>query len=86
MEQTPPPAPGDARSGRLIALGAELEGLFDRLARRQGNVSLIQLRTLSALAAHDPDPLEPWEIERGFILTCQAVPMSQRLVLDYDQM
>jgi ring-1,2-phenylacetyl-CoA epoxidase subunit PaaE len=30
--------------------------------------------------------LEPWEIERGFILTCQAVPMSERLVLDYDQM
>ncbi len=30
--------------------------------------------------------LEPWEIERGFILTCQAVPKSKRLVLDYDQM
>jgi ring-1,2-phenylacetyl-CoA epoxidase subunit PaaE len=30
--------------------------------------------------------LEPWEIERGFILTCQAVPRSERLVLDYDQM
>jgi ring-1,2-phenylacetyl-CoA epoxidase subunit PaaE len=30
--------------------------------------------------------LEPWEIERGFILTCQAVPGSGRLVVDYDQM
>jgi ring-1,2-phenylacetyl-CoA epoxidase subunit PaaE len=30
--------------------------------------------------------LEPWEIERGFILTCQAVPKSDRIVLDYDQM
>jgi len=30
--------------------------------------------------------LEPWEIERGFILTCQAVPRSERLVVDYDQM
>jgi ring-1,2-phenylacetyl-CoA epoxidase subunit PaaE len=30
--------------------------------------------------------LEPWEIERGFILTCQAVPKSERLVVDYDQM
>ena len=30
--------------------------------------------------------LESWEIERGFILTCQAVPKSERLVLDYDQM
>jgi ring-1,2-phenylacetyl-CoA epoxidase subunit PaaE len=30
--------------------------------------------------------LEPWETERGFILTCQAVPKSERLVVDYDQM
>jgi len=30
--------------------------------------------------------LEPWEMERGFILTCQAVPKSERLVVDYDQM
>ena len=30
--------------------------------------------------------LEPWEIEKGFVLTCQAVPTSSRLVLDYDQM
>jgi len=30
--------------------------------------------------------LEPWEIERGFILTCQAVPKSARIVVDYDAM
>jgi ring-1,2-phenylacetyl-CoA epoxidase subunit PaaE len=30
--------------------------------------------------------LEPWEIARGFILTCQAIPEPGRLVLDYDQM
>ncbi len=30
--------------------------------------------------------LEPWEMERGFILTCQSVPKSPRLVVDYDQM
>lgn len=30
--------------------------------------------------------LEPWEIERGFTLTCQAVPAGGRLVVDYDQM
>jgi ring-1,2-phenylacetyl-CoA epoxidase subunit PaaE len=30
--------------------------------------------------------LEPWEIERGFILTCQAVPKSERIVVDYDAM
>jgi len=30
--------------------------------------------------------LEPWEMERGFVLTCQAVPKSERIVIDYDQM
>ena len=30
--------------------------------------------------------LEPWEIEHGFILTCQAVATSGRLVIDYDHM
>ena len=28
--------------------------------------------------------LQPWEIEAGFILTCQARPLTPRLVLDYD--
>lgn len=30
--------------------------------------------------------LEAWEIEKGFILTCQAVPKAGKLVVDYDQM
>ena len=29
--------------------------------------------------------LEAWEVEAGFILTCQAQPKSDRVVLDYDQ-
>jgi ring-1,2-phenylacetyl-CoA epoxidase subunit PaaE len=29
--------------------------------------------------------LQPWEIAAGFILTCQARPLTSRLVLDYDQ-
>src|SRR6202140_1948197 len=28
--------------------------------------------------------LEPWELSAGFILTCQARPMSDRVVVDYD--
>lgn len=30
--------------------------------------------------------LEPWELEAGFVLTCQAHPVSERIVVDYDQM
>ena len=28
--------------------------------------------------------LQPWEIAAGFILTCQARPLTKRIVLDYD--
>jgi ring-1,2-phenylacetyl-CoA epoxidase subunit PaaE len=30
--------------------------------------------------------LEPWETEKGFILACQAIPTSERLVIDWDAM
>jgi len=29
--------------------------------------------------------LEPWEIEQGFALACQSVPLTDDLVLDYDK-
>ncbi|WP_027550307.1 1,2-phenylacetyl-CoA epoxidase subunit PaaE [Bradyrhizobium sp. Cp5.3] len=28
--------------------------------------------------------LEPWELKAGFVLTCQAKPVSERVVVDYD--
>jgi ring-1,2-phenylacetyl-CoA epoxidase subunit PaaE len=28
--------------------------------------------------------LEPWELKAGFVLTCQARPVSERVVIDYD--
>jgi ring-1,2-phenylacetyl-CoA epoxidase subunit PaaE len=28
--------------------------------------------------------LEPWELERGFVLTCQSRPVAQAIVVDYD--
>jgi ring-1,2-phenylacetyl-CoA epoxidase subunit PaaE len=28
--------------------------------------------------------LEPWELEQGFILTCQAKPVTDKVVVDYD--
>ena len=29
--------------------------------------------------------LEPWELEKGFILTCQSTPKTTEIELDYDQ-
>src|SRR2546423_2283635 len=28
--------------------------------------------------------LEPWELKAGFVLTCQAKPISEKIVVDYD--
>ena len=28
--------------------------------------------------------LEPWEVEKGFVLACQSTPVSDEVVLDYD--
>ena len=29
--------------------------------------------------------LEPWETEAGYVLTCQSQPVTERVVVDYDQ-
>jgi ring-1,2-phenylacetyl-CoA epoxidase subunit PaaE len=29
--------------------------------------------------------LSPEEVEQGMVLTCQAIPMSREVVIDYDQ-
>jgi ring-1,2-phenylacetyl-CoA epoxidase subunit PaaE len=29
--------------------------------------------------------LEPWEVEKGFVLACQSYPLTDRVILDYDK-
>lgn len=29
--------------------------------------------------------LEPWEVEKGFVLACQSVPVSDKVTIDYDE-
>ena len=29
--------------------------------------------------------LEPWELQAGYVLTCQSHPVTDRVVVDYDQ-
>lgn len=54
-----------ATCAALLALGAELADLMERLTRRFGSVSLVQYRALSLLADGHPEPLEPWELAEG---------------------
>ena len=37
----------------------------------------VQMRTNFAL--------QPWEAQAGYVLACQSLPLTERLVLDYDQ-
>jgi ring-1,2-phenylacetyl-CoA epoxidase subunit PaaE len=29
--------------------------------------------------------LEPWEVDKGFVLACQSTPVTDEIVLDYDK-
>jgi ring-1,2-phenylacetyl-CoA epoxidase subunit PaaE len=29
--------------------------------------------------------LEPGEVENGFVLTCQAIPTSSKIIVDFDK-
>jgi ring-1,2-phenylacetyl-CoA epoxidase subunit PaaE len=29
--------------------------------------------------------LEPWEMDQGFVLSCQAMPTTDRVTLSYDE-
>ena len=74
---TPPPEPEPEPDtpGGLIALGSELEGIFDRLARRQGNLTLVQFRVLDLLMHHHPEPVEPHEVARALTMGSNHVTM-----------
>jgi DNA-binding MarR family transcriptional regulator len=73
---SPPPAdPRPETPGGLIALGSALETVFDRLARRQGNLTLVQYRVLELLGRRHPDPVEPLEIARTLAMGSNHVTM-----------
>ncbi len=71
----PDPEPEAEAPDGLIALGSELQGIFDRLARRQGNLTLVQFRVLELLARQHPDPVEPLEMVRALTMGSNHVTM-----------
>ena len=77
-----PMAPGDAS----VLAAAERAGLDLPFSCRAGICATCRTRVKSgrAVMAHNI-ALEPWEVDAGFILCCQARPLSASLELTYDE-
>jgi ring-1,2-phenylacetyl-CoA epoxidase subunit PaaE len=71
--------------GEAILDAALRAGLDLPFACKGGMCSTCRARLVEGKAQMDVNySLEPWELAKGFILTCQAKPVTDRLVVDYD--
>lgn len=72
--------------GESVLDAALRAGLDLPYACKGGMCSTCRARVLEGAVAMTLNfSLEPWEIEAGFVLTCQAHPTTSRVVIDYDQ-
>ncbi len=75
-----------AKHGQSVleaALGADLDAPF---ACRAGVCSTCRAKVIEGEAEMLANyALEDYEVERGYVLTCQCYPLSDKLVVDYDQ-
>ncbi len=77
-----PVADGEAILDAALRAGMDLP-----FACKGGMCSTCRARLVEGEAPMELNySLEPWELEAGFILTCQAHPSSASVVVDYDQM
>jgi len=77
-----PVAHGEAILDAALRAGMDLP-----FACKGGMCSTCRARLVEGEARMEVNySLEPWELKAGFILTCQAHPVSDRVVVDYDQM
>ncbi|MGF6233179.1 ring-1,2-phenylacetyl-CoA epoxidase subunit PaaE [Inquilinus ginsengisoli] len=73
--------------GESILDAALRAGMDLPYACKGGMCSTCRAKLVEGEAAMDLNySLEPWELEAGFILTCQSHPKTDRVVVDYDQM
>jgi ring-1,2-phenylacetyl-CoA epoxidase subunit PaaE len=76
-----PVADGEAILDAALRAGVDLP-----YACRGGMCSTCRARIVEGETQMDVNySLEPWELQAGFVLTCQAHPISDRVVVDYDQ-
>lgn len=77
-----PVAEGEAILDAALRAGVDLP-----FACKGGMCSTCRAKLVEGTAPMDINySLEPWELKAGFVLTCQAKPTSDRVVVDYDQM
>ena len=75
-----PVADGEAILDAALRAGVDLP-----FACKGGMCSTCRAKLVEGEALMDVNySLEPWETKAGFILTCQAKPCSERVVVDYD--
>jgi ring-1,2-phenylacetyl-CoA epoxidase subunit PaaE len=71
--------------GEAILDAASRAGVDLPFACKGGMCSTCRAKLVEGSAQMEVNySLEPWELEAGFILTCQARPTSERIVVDYD--
>ena len=72
--------------GEAVLDAALRAGLDLPYACKGGICSTCRARVLEGRVEMEVNfSLEPWETERGYVLTCQARPITPRVVIDYDQ-
>jgi ring-1,2-phenylacetyl-CoA epoxidase subunit PaaE len=75
-----PVAEGEAILDAALRAGVDLP-----FACKGGMCSTCRAKLVEGEAPMDVNySLEPWELKAGFVLTCQAKPCSDRVVVDYD--
>ncbi|MBV9562509.1 MAG: phenylacetate-CoA oxygenase/reductase subunit PaaK [Bradyrhizobium sp.] len=75
-----PVAEGEAILDAALRAGVDLP-----FACKGGMCSTCRARLVEGKAEMDVNySLEPWELKAGFVLTCQAKPVSENVVVDYD--
>jgi ring-1,2-phenylacetyl-CoA epoxidase subunit PaaE len=73
--------------GEAILDAASRAGVDLPFACKGGMCSTCRAKLVAGTAQMEVNySLEPWELKAGFILTCQARPTSERVVVDYDHM
>jgi len=76
-----PVAEGEAILDAALRAGVDLP-----YACKGGMCSTCRAKIVEGTTQMDVNySLEPWELQAGFVLTCQAHPTSARVVVDYDQ-